>query len=680
MIEHLVSAVIDAAGQHWLMAYTVVGLMAAAEALPVVGTVVPGSALIVGISALVPSGALSVWLLIGAAILGAVAGDGLSFWLGHHFQRDLLGMWPFRRYPSFVERAEQLFRRHGGKSVFLARFIQGPRAFIPLVVGMSGMRPLRFYAFNLASALVWAPSHVLLGVAIGASLTLVAAVAGRLALFLAIVILVLWVAGWLVRKLVLVALLPSVDTLQVRLASWTMAKDTWLRRQLRGLVRAEQREARALLMGATVLIGSLWLFFGILEDVLSGDPLVQANVAVFHFLQSLRTAWGDRVMIAVTEMGDTMVTSTVAGATLAWLLWKRSWRAAAYLAAAIGGAVAFTMAVKLAVHWPRPTEIYRGWDAFSFPSGHATVNAVLYGFLCFLVARELRLRWRASIVAAAGVLVALIAMSRLYLGAHWVSDVTAGIAFGAAWVSLLAMSYIRHQPRRLGGGVLLTVVGLSFIGAWSFHMDRAFMRDVSRYAPQQSVRKISLAEWRDHAYRSLPARRVDLGGETEEPIVLQWVGDVSALKDKLSTSGWHVSAQWSLNDAARWITAASPPLTLPVLPRLHDGRSPTLTMVHRLPRDEGYPGRIVLLVWSSNVLVDTNASEGFSPLWLGAVFKQKMYHPLNLVTIGKVQSSVNAARDLLAEGLSSSRLVTRLGMSRPGWDGHLLLAVGPTER
>jgi undecaprenyl-diphosphatase len=56
---------------------------------------------------------------------------------------------------------------------------------------------------------------------------------------------------------------------------------------------------------AVVLIGSAWLFFGILEDVVSGDPLVRADTAIYNALQDLRTAPGDAVMIAFTELGDT---------------------------------------------------------------------------------------------------------------------------------------------------------------------------------------------------------------------------------------------------------------------------------------------------------------------------------------------------------------------------------------
>lgn len=116
---------------------------------------------------------------------------------------------------------------------------------------------------------------------------------------------------------------------------------TW---SVRGLVATlldpERPEARALLVFAVVLIAAAWTFFGIVEDVLTRDPLVVIDKTVYRLLQGLRTPFGDSVMIALTQLGDTAVTLPVMTAVLLWLLWKRAWRPAAYwLAAASFGAV-----------------------------------------------------------------------------------------------------------------------------------------------------------------------------------------------------------------------------------------------------------------------------------------------------------------------------------------------------
>ena len=84
---------IDFVGSHPLFAFVAVLLLALSEAVPVIGTVVPGSTLIIAISALATTADVKPWLLLLAAVVGAIAGDGLSFWLGYRFHRQILRGW-----------------------------------------------------------------------------------------------------------------------------------------------------------------------------------------------------------------------------------------------------------------------------------------------------------------------------------------------------------------------------------------------------------------------------------------------------------------------------------------------------------------------------------------------------------------------------------------------------------
>src|SRR5580704_1293985 len=150
-------------------------LLAFSEAIPIVGTVVPGSTLIVAISALAIEADISPWLLLIAAIMGAIAGDGASFWLGQRCHREVLQHWPLNRFPRLVARSEAFFNRYGGISVFLARFTAVVRAFVPLIAGIVRMPARQFYVANVLSALVWAPAHVFPGVVFGLLVSLAGA-------------------------------------------------------------------------------------------------------------------------------------------------------------------------------------------------------------------------------------------------------------------------------------------------------------------------------------------------------------------------------------------------------------------------------------------------------------------------------------------------------------------------
>ena len=147
----------------WL-AYLTLFLAALLEAVPVVGSVIPGSTIILALSALVPGGELRLPWVLAAAVAGAVLGDGSAFWAGHRSQREILSTWPMANYPGVIAQSEAFFNRWGALAVFFARFVAPIRAFVPITAGALGMQPLRFYAVNIPAILLWAPAHVLPGV------------------------------------------------------------------------------------------------------------------------------------------------------------------------------------------------------------------------------------------------------------------------------------------------------------------------------------------------------------------------------------------------------------------------------------------------------------------------------------------------------------------------------------
>jgi membrane protein DedA with SNARE-associated domain len=159
-IDPLVSFV---SANPWL-AYLTLFLAALLEAVPIVGSVIPGSTIILALSALVPGGELKLPWVLAAAAAGALLGDGTAFWVGHRSQREILSKWPMANYPGVIARSEAFFNRWGALAVFFARFVPPIRAFVPITAGALGMPPMRFYAVNIPAILLWAPAHVLPGV------------------------------------------------------------------------------------------------------------------------------------------------------------------------------------------------------------------------------------------------------------------------------------------------------------------------------------------------------------------------------------------------------------------------------------------------------------------------------------------------------------------------------------
>ena len=133
------------------------------------GLPVPGETALIAASVLAAQGLLSLPLVIVVAAAAAIIGDNAGYWIGRAAGRRLLERWrPVARYTDkMLPLAERFFSHHGGKAVFLARFIPGLRVIGALVAGIAGMEWWRFLAWNVAGGVVWATSVALIAYWLG---------------------------------------------------------------------------------------------------------------------------------------------------------------------------------------------------------------------------------------------------------------------------------------------------------------------------------------------------------------------------------------------------------------------------------------------------------------------------------------------------------------------------------
>lgn len=668
-------SIIQVVADHRELAYAAVFLFAFFESLPLLGLFVPGSTLIVGASIMVPSGALSLAPLLAAAIIGSVAGDTVSFGLGRHFGRNLLSLGPLARRPETIDRARRFLDRHGGKGILFGRFTPPLRGIVPAVAGATRIGWGRFLVAAALAAVAWAPAHVVPGALIGASLHLAGAVTARLAALMLLLLLFGYLAIVAVRGVLYWGVPAAAAAIRSALL-WARAHDNIVGREVLALLDPGHREAKALAALSVLLILGGWGFFAILEDVATGDPLVRADASIFNALQALRSPWGDMIMVAITELGDAKVTVPVALAAIGWLAWRRAWIDAAYMAAAIIFAQAFAAGVKIALHTPRPIpELYHGWSAFSFPSGHATVNAVMYGFLGVMILRQAGPVLQSAVAGGLALLVGLIALSRLYLGAHWFSDVAGGLGFGAAWVGLLGIAYIRHRPAGELTRGLLPVVAAVMVLAGTINIASYHARDLARYQSIPVMATMTAAEWFAAGWETLPSHRIDLAGELEEPFVLQVAAGPDRLTGALSASGWRQPVAWNAIGTLAWL-AAGGIASLPVLPKLHEGRTPALMLELPDPADRQ---RFVLRLWDSHVRVRQGGI--WQPLWLATVTREDLRRPLGMVNVTVTERDANGPRDRLADKIPAIRRTrSSIPASDAMWDGTVLLFAEPPLR
>jgi membrane-associated protein len=170
------------------------------EAVPVLGSFIPGSTVILSLSALIATGRLDAGAVFAAIMIGAAVGDGGAYWLGHRHPDAFRRLWPLNRHPELVAHSEAFFREHGGKAVFLARFLPPVRAIVPITAGALGMPPRRFFPLNLTAILLWAPAHVVPGVLAGSVYERAGVIADHLMLPVAAGVVAIALVAWAVRR------------------------------------------------------------------------------------------------------------------------------------------------------------------------------------------------------------------------------------------------------------------------------------------------------------------------------------------------------------------------------------------------------------------------------------------------------------------------------------------------
>jgi len=133
----------------------------------------------------------------------------------------------------------------------------------------------------------------------------------------------------------------------------------------------------------------------------------------------------------------------------------------------------------------------------------------------------------------------------------------------------------------------------------------------------------------NRGWKDLPAYRIDLAGEIEQPLLRQWRGSATALQDELMKQGWLVEPAWSLAALNAFARPDTAPANMPVIPKFNDGRLQALAMI-RLGEVAGEQGRFVLRAWSQ----DASEPNGSNvEILLGSIFFERVGHPLRQLSI-----------------------------------------------
>lgn len=382
---------------HWLA--LAIFLVACLECLAVAGIIIPGTVVLFSLAVLAGSGALELWQTLLLAYTGGLLGDAISYCIGRRFHQGIRGLPVLRDHPEWLTGAENYFQRYGVISLLVGRYIGPLRPMLPLVAGMLDMPAVRFALVSILAAAGWAVAYMLPGWATGAALRLPLPEG-------------FWSAAGVVSATLAVMLLLIMQA-SLRERRWSASL--------------------AALLGAIALAAMLIGFPHL-------DSLDQGLMAL---VQDERSAAFDPIVVFITRFGDFHIQFAVGVLLVLLLLAARRWQAGLFVGSCLLLASTATTVLKNLLARSRPDVLLQPLESYSLPSGHSSAAFAFFLALGILAGRGSAARTRLTWLLVACLPALAIALSRVYLGVHWPSDIIAG-ALVAATSCALSLALIQR--------------------------------------------------------------------------------------------------------------------------------------------------------------------------------------------------------------------------------------------
>ncbi|MDH5300309.1 MAG: VTT domain-containing protein [Gammaproteobacteria bacterium] len=613
-------------------------LIALTESLVVVGLAMPGTIAMIGVGALIGAGILPFWEMAVWAMFGAVAGDAISYWVGNHYRDRLQQSWPFNKRPQLLNIGIDFFAKHGGKSVLLGRFFGPVRPIIPAVAGMLEMRKWRFLGVNVLSAVIWAPVTLLPGVVLGASLTLAASVAGRLVMFVGLLLISLWLVVWICWRLFrffspraqrMIEFLLTWATRHPVVGSSVVATVESGYSSLRGLWLVA---LLALVLMAPVLVVYVWL---------AGSLPTALDVSWQQYMQGLHNPAVDPLMLIGYQLFfQWPVLLTMLALLTVGSVALRQPGVIVHVLMALG--LVGLMLTVLAQVTQVPLAEHATDEGLNLL---LTMMMTLLGLLAVIASGSLpqKLRWVPYAIASMLALMAL--TTAMYFSQGWLSELFVAWLLAAMTIGIVGVALRRHglMSVRLSAvvGVVLVAMGAVVVGigdnSW-----RA--QQLQLFSPPAKLQMVNQETWQQQTWQQLPRNRQDLGAHARQ-VMHQWAASREQIDQAMRQAGWQSPMALDERSWLRWFAAENDLRQLPLLPRVHDGQYEQFKYLRQTPE-----GVQVMRFWQSQYQVADK------PIYLVSVSYEDLDQSLWMLAIPRTTTIPVQAEQWLT-GLASMQFV-----------------------
>lgn len=408
-IAHLPSPLLHHGG-YWIILFA-----ALFEAVPLIGTFMPGQLIVIFGGFLAKLHTLDIGDAIAISSLGAILGDAIGYVLGQRYGASLIAKYGkyFFFKPEYLQKINKLMHSHPGKTLILGRFAGVSRAFAPFAAGIAKLPYAKFFFYNVVGGISWSAVSVAIGYLFGASYE---------------------VGARYVGKFILIGIAVGIGLLYL----------------YRFINKRVQVFKKYHLYTLTLSVAALYLLSKMIEDVEGGELVTRWDMYLNTHLPSLWNPFLNGIMIFFTTLANPLNLFLLSFLLLVTLLSRRQWYHSALLVIGMSGGLALEFLLKWIIHRPRPLYGLIAENGSSFPSAHATLAAIFFTVLIYAFKDGIQhAALRRIFVALGGGIFLLVGVSRVYLGVHWMSDVVAGISLGLFWITftVLVLRFIIYFVR-----------------------------------------------------------------------------------------------------------------------------------------------------------------------------------------------------------------------------------------
>lgn len=604
-------------------------LISLAESLAIIGSIVPGSITMTAIGILAGSGVMRVDLTLLAAVLGAVAGDSLSYALGYYYSERLVEIWPFRKYPKWLEYGKDFFNTHGGKSVLIGRFVGPLRSIIPVIAGILHMKQWQFFIANILSAIGWSLLYIMPGVVLGAAThELSAETATRLFLLILILLAAIWLISLLIKWLI--TRLNSFLKLYLNRLWIKLNDNTLFALAYNAFTPRGERDHYPTAFLALATLFCMFGFVILLVLTVKTQWLSFVNLPIYLFLQSFNATILKTFFIFCTQLTSTITIISIFIISSCWFIYHNKISTIIYFFSLILFSSLLALILTYSVYVPRPSGILVVLPGSSFPAINLEIATALYGFILFHIRKNYVLFTNTPKTLIFTIL-GLSGLGSIYLGDYWLTDIIASYFAGTTICLIHCLIYRKTNLHSKKASNSLLIIIPFFISILLFSLLSTYYHfQTLSYNHKSYHQQYTLNEktWWLQKKHILPIYQLSRIGKRISLLNIQYAGDLYLFQQSLEENGWEPHSDSFFSNLLMRMDKQPHGIKLPLLTQLYENKAPVLIMTFT---DKQFGLILELRVWESNyTFMKTN-----NPLWIGSVHsslsaqKQHFKKPIN---------------------------------------------------